>query len=327
VYHNLQQAQQLLNTIDQMASQMRQQEASNQQMLGQMEQRENQAAQRLQQIQQMCQECSRVLQSHQNAYHQNYFATAPLQGSYQQEIAAPMGFSSMGYQAAGVNLGQPQNIGTSLQTNAPLIDPTSMGASTYYDSLRQFGGQGNQAIYTPGGIPGMQSSFTAASGFSPQTSIGLSGQMTPGFSRSGLQSAGVSLGQTQNAGALLQTQAPLVDPTTMSASTYYDSQRQFGMSSGNQALYSTGGVSGLQTTGTFGSTGQGGVFGTQGIPSFAGQGSTSGINMEISSLPTQTPFASTATMGPEKYQSAVQKMGGTGLSMSTVGQQSGIATR
>lgn len=233
MYHNLQQAQQLISTIDQMASQLKQQETSNRQMLSQMEQREAQAAQRLHQMQQMCQECSRVLQSH-----QSYYRTTQTQGSYQPEMGTPMGFSSMGYQTSGVNLGQPQNIGGFIQTQAPLIDPTTMGASTYYDSLQQFGGSGNQNLYTPGGVVGMQSSSTS-----------------------------------------------------------------------------------------MGSFGQGGVFGTQGLSSLAGQGTSSGVNMEISSLPTQTPFASTATMGPDKYQSAAQKLGGANMSMSTIGQQAGISNR
>lgn len=233
MYHNLQQAQQLINTIDQMASQMRQQEMSNRQALSQMEQREAQAAQKLQQVQQMCQECSRVLQNH-----QSYFRNVPMHGSYQQENASPMGFSSIGYQTSGVNLGQPQNVGAFMQTQTPLIDPSTMGASTYYDSLQQFGGSGNQTLYTPGGFTGLQSSGTS-----------------------------------------------------------------------------------------MGSIGQGGVFGPQSTSSFSGQGNATGINMEVSSLPTQTPFASTATMGPDKYQSAAQKLGGTNMSMSTVGQQSGITNR
>ena len=314
MYHNLQQAQQLINTIDQMASQIRQQEMSNRQALSQMEQREAQAAQKLQQMQQMCQECTRVLQNH-----QSYFRNVPMHGSFQQENASPMGFSNFGYQTSGVSLGQPQNIGTFMHTQTPLIDPTTMGASTYYDSLQQFGGSGNQNLYTPGGFTGLQSSGV---------NMGSMGQGGVYSGMGNYQNSGVNLGQPQNVGTSLQTQSPLIDPTTMGASTYNDSLRQFGTSGGNQNLYTAGGFTGLQSSGTsMGSIGQGGVFGSQSTSNFSGQGNSSGINMEISSLPTHTPFASTTTMGPDRYQSAAQKIGGANMSMSTVGQQSGITNR
>lgn len=300
MYHNLQQAQQLLHTIDQMVAQMRQQEATNQQMLSQIEQREGQATQKLNQIQQMCQEVSRVLQNA-VAVNQSLRATMPMQGSFQHEISSPMGYIGMGYQASGVNLGQQQNVGAFLPTQSPLIDPATMEASTYYDSLKQFGAQGNQSLFTPGTT---QAAFSGISSFGAQSTFGMGAQSTsPAYSGSSISTAGVNLGQSQSAGATLPTQSPLVDPTTMSASTYYDSLKQFG-AQGNQSLFTPGAAAGIASGSSISSSGQGGIFSTQ---------------------PSQTGFASSTAMGSDKFQSAAQKIGGTGIS--AMGQQSGISTR
>lgn len=206
MHQNIQQAQQLLSTINQMASQMRQQEASNRQLLSQIEQRENQAEQQLSQMQQMCQECNRILQSTATFASQQFSRTIPVQGSFQQGFSAPSAIGSMSYQTPGLSFEQ--------------IDPATMGAFTYSDPQKQIGGNWSN----------------------PSSS-------------------------------------------------------------------------------TMGSTaGQGGLFGGQGA-------SGAGINMEISSLPTQTTFASPATMSPDKYQSASQKLGGSSINMSTIGQQAGISSR
>lgn len=240
MYH----AQQLIHSIDQIASQLRQQEANNRQIISQIEQKEALAAQNLQRIQQMCQECSQIMQGTSMPTQSNYgqsFQGIAYQPGYSSGISGTpgmtgnlgttgmsgftgmSGISSGSYRNDGVRLGQPQNYGHIPQTQSPLVDSTTMGASTYHDSLQQFGSPINTAISSPG----FSSQYNTP--INPQLSI-------------------PSMGASQI---------------------------------GNQTV------------------------------SYPGQ-YTSGMNMEISSLPTNEPFASTANMSPSKYQSAAKKLGSSG---------------
>ncbi|MFY9174861.1 MAG: hypothetical protein WAO24_05905 [Peptococcia bacterium] len=183
MHQKLMQAQQLIHSIDQMASQLRQQEAYNRQIMSQMEQKEAQAANNLQRIQQMCQECSQIMQS-------------------------------------TVNMSSPSNYGQTYQ---------------------------NMSNYQPSYSSGM-------------STMGMS--TTPNI----MGMSGNTIGSSVN----------------LSNTTHSSPSSSIGTKSGSQTS-----------------------------SAYPGQ-FTSGMNMEISSLPTAEPFASTANMSPSKYLSAKKQLGNPG---------------
>ncbi len=218
----LQQVRQMLQNIDQMVTQLKQQEMSNRQLLGQLEQKEAQASQNLSRIQQMCQECSRIVNT----------------------------------------------------------IPSGQGMGQTYGQTYQ--GQSN-----------FQQGYSGLSGISMMSGAG------------SFQNDGVRLGQQQNIGSIPPTQTPLIDPATMSASTYHGSMQQIGSPIGSQYSHLQSPAMGTQ----MGST----ISGPQ-MGNAAGQSFSSGVNMEVSSLPTFEPFASRSNMSPSTFQAASKKLGVAGSS-------------
>lgn len=243
MYHNqIHQVQQRINTIQQMVSQMRQQEQN--------------AVQQLNRVQQLCQECVSNLQN--VTYGQQSFSglgTTP--GMY-------------GTQQYGIGQNQFGNEG-GLSTTSGLFDPTTMNPSTYQGTQQTFGGAGmytsnpmfsgspQQQQYTGGQFGtqfgAQQQQYTQGSGSLMATNTPLSdiatmnpdtyytsrqrlGQSTPSISQIGQQAGigqgfGSALGSSAGMGSagMSMGNAPFTNIATMNPDTYQSAQQQLGGSS------------------------------------------------------------------------------------------------
>ncbi|MFZ5753188.1 MAG: hypothetical protein ACOY3J_03015 [Bacillota bacterium] len=331
MFHQINQAQRTLNSISQMVYQMRQSEENNRQILSQLEQKEARAAQQLRQVQQMCDECNRLLQNVSGNVQQGVQTQYQ---RYQPGFTGGTGYS-MGFEAGtsfagGRDFGPTMNMAQgTLSTESPLIDRTTMGAETYQNSLRQFGGT-NQAGF--GGISGGMNvgggqnfAGTTLSTQSPlidpttsnpstyQNTVQQFSGQTQGIV--GGYASTPNIGSAQNlAQGTLRTESPLIDPATMNLSTYESSLRQFGGGAAGATGQTSGFTSGAMS-GTMGATMGGTMGGT----------TTGGISMSTPSLPTNETFASVATMGPDTYQASAQRLGGSAPDLRSIGQQAGIS--
>jgi len=136
VYNQIQQAHQVLNSIEQIAFQMRQSESSNRQLLSQLEQKETMAEQKLAQIQQLCREASQVLQG-----------VTGFQAGFQPQYQTQPGYRTAtgftGYAAqqpgvtTGINLSTP-----SLPTSSPFASVATMSPETYSAATARLGSLG-----------------------------------------------------------------------------------------------------------------------------------------------------------------------------------------
>ncbi|MCR4443284.1 MAG: hypothetical protein QHH10_13410 [Peptococcaceae bacterium] len=137
MYNQIQQAHQVLNSIEQIAFQMRQSESSNRQLLSQLEQKESMAEQKLAQIQQLCRECSQVLQGVAGTQ-------AGFQPQYQAGYRATTGFTGYAGQpgvTTGINLSTP-----SLPTSTPFASVATMSPETYSAATARLGGFGTSPV-------------------------------------------------------------------------------------------------------------------------------------------------------------------------------------
>lgn len=194
VHQQIQQIQQRINNVSQMASQIRQAEESNRQKLMQLAQEEAFAAQQMNRIQQLCQESISNLQSisfGNTMGQQSYQSSAPSvfgQG-YSQGPTALFNLATMNpdtyentmqYMGGGQSSGITGGIGGmssgisgmhmgQMGTQTPLSDITTMGPDTYQSSREQLG-KGTSSLNQIGQQAGITSQF------SPQI-----GQQTSGF--------------------------------------------------------------------------------------------------------------------------------------------------
>lgn len=198
VHQQIQQIQQRINNVSQMASQMRQAEESNRQRLMQLAQEEAFAAQQMNRIQQLCQESISALQSI------SYGTTVP-QGQQSYLSSAPPVYGQ------GYGTGVTSGVGTTspIQQNpGALFNLASMSPDTYENVMQHMGVQG-------GGI---------------STSMGMQGSGMTGMSGS-MQSGGIS-GTTGQFGTIGQgAQSTLSDISTMGPSVYLSSREQLGKGS------------------------------------------------------------------------------------------------
>lgn len=235
MYHNqIQQVQQRINTIQQMVSQMRQNEQN--------------AVQQLNRVQQLCQECSQSLQS----------------AAYGQQGSSWMGTTPGFYGTQQYGMGQNQlGMEGGLSTTTPLFDLATMNPSTYQGTQQTFGGAG---MYTAGPLFSGQQQFTGGQlqnqfanqqqyGQGMSTFMGTNtplsdiatmnpdtyyasrkqlGQSTPNISQIG-QQAGISqgIGSTMSSSASFGSNinmgsTPLSSIATMSPDTYQNSQKKLG---------------------------------------------------------------------------------------------------
>lgn len=194
--NQIQQVQQKLNAIQQLANQMQQ----SQQRMQQMAQESSYSTQQLQRIQQISQECFSNLQniSGQQMSSQNPAYTTGISGQYGQTTNYSTGMGMMAGQ------GYPQS--------NTLFNQATMNPDTYQNAAQFAGASQNYGAGTfmPGGQQTMQ-------------------QGTPQY---GSQMGGQQY-QQGGQGYQMRTQSPLSDIASMNTDTYLASQNQFGKGSPN----------------------------------------------------------------------------------------------
>lgn len=206
VHQQIQQIQQRMQNVSQMASQLRQAEESNRQRLMQMAQEEAFVAQQMNRIQQLCQESISTLQSI------SYGITV---GQGQQSY-----FSSA-----------PPVYGQGYSSGAPLFNLATMGPDTYENVMQYMGGPGggmSGGVGMPGG--GMSTGMQGGTMSGSMTGGGLSG-ISSGLGGQSYTPMGTSgqTGQTGQIGSFGQsTTSALSDITTMGPSVYLSSREQLG---------------------------------------------------------------------------------------------------
>lgn len=254
MYHNqIQQVQQRINTIQQMVTQMRQNEQN--------------AVQQLNRVQQLCQECMSSLQN--VSFGQQSFTG----------ISTTPGFYGTQQYSFGQN--QYGNEG-GLSTTSGLFELSTMDPSTYQGTQQTFGNAAGMYSSSPMFAGGQQQQQYAGSQFGNQqqynqgissvmgTNTPLSniatmgpdtyyasrqrlGQGTTGINQIG-QQAGIAqgFGSTMSSSAGLgntgmsMSSSPLTNISTMDPSTYQNAQQQFGMSSSNlNQIGQQAGISGI----------------------------------------------------------------------------------
>lgn len=150
VHQQIQQIQQRINNVSQMAGQIRQAEETNRQKLMQLAQEEAFAAQQMNRIQQLCQESISSLQSisyGQTTGQHSYQSSAPsvFGQSYGQGFSAGIGTSTQ-YQ----------------QSPTALFNLATMGPDTYENTMQLMGG--GQSSGMTGSVMGMGSTGGMSSG-------------------------------------------------------------------------------------------------------------------------------------------------------------------
>lgn len=209
VHQQIQQIQQRIQNVSQMASQMRQAEESNRQRLMQLAQEEAFAAQQMNRIQQLCQESISTLQS-------ISYGTTVGQGQQSYLSSAPTVYGQ------GYGSSVPTGLGTTTpiqQNPGALFNLATMSPDTYENVMQYMGGQGG-VMSSGAAMQGTGMSGTMLGGGMTGISSGMGGQSYTPLATSG---------QTGQIGSFGQgTQSALSDITTMGPSVYLSSREQFG---------------------------------------------------------------------------------------------------
>ena len=248
--------------------------------LNQAQQTLNSISQHLRQAQQLCNECSRDLQN--MAASMQQAGQASYQGYFQPGYGAGMGYN-MGFETGtgGRDFGPTMNMAQgTLSTQAPLIDRSTMGTETYQNSLRQFAGtaqggyasgsnigsaqnlaQGTLRTQSPLIDPATMSASTYQSSlqqFSGQASAGtkqatgVAGGTMTGVSGSTMGAAmGGAMGSVPAGGISMSTPSlptnePFASVATMNPDTYQASAQRLG--GGTPNLSSIGQQAGISST-------------------------------------------------------------------------------
>lgn len=185
MFHNqIQQVQQKISAVQQMVSNIRQSEQTNQQRLQQLAQDEAYASQQLQRVQQLCQELSSNLQN--ISFNQSYTGFTTNQGYTSPTEMANFGMPmTQSYQGSNffdpsMSMGGMQSI---LPTSTNLSSIATMKPDTYMASRDQ--------------LSGGMSGTTNLSQIGQQAGISASGMSSSGMSSSGMTSSGFSKGFNQ----------------------------------------------------------------------------------------------------------------------------------
>lgn len=291
--NQIQQVQQKLSAIQQLANQMQQ----SQQRVQQMAQESSYAAQQLQRIQQISQECFSNLQ---NISGQQMYSPSPTYmtgqyGGYGQ---------TANYSTGGANMGMMAGQGYPQQSNA-LFNQATMSPDTYQNAM-QFAG----APQNYGAGASMQGGQQYGSTMGGQQYGAQMGGQQYG-AQMGAQQYGTQMGSQQyqagGQGFQARAQSPLSDIASMNADTYLASQNQLGK--GSPSLQQIGQQAGV-SSGALGST----------------SGSVSGAasNVGKTSMGTTSSLSDISTMDPSVYQSSQQQLAGTTSSLKQIGQQAGV---
>ena len=227
----VQQAQQKINSLQQMVAQLSQSEQNNQQKLQQLAQDEAYASQQLQRVQQICQEIVSTLQN--VSFTQPSYTGA---GQFQTYQTAGISPSPVAHGTISPSAVSPSVMGQFASTPSitpsyhwsGTFDPTTMNPQTYQGTMQTFG--------TVPGLAGTQAQF-----------------------RQPIQQMGTFAGQT------LQGTAGISNIATMSPSTYEASQQQLGKGqSGLSQIGQQAGISGAPIT-TSGMGHMSGISGMSGV--------------------------------------------------------------
>ncbi|HOB81291.1 MAG TPA: hypothetical protein PLJ33_00810 [Peptococcaceae bacterium] len=222
VHQQIQQIQQRINTVSQMASQLRQAEENNRQRLMQLVQEEAFAAQQMNRIQQLCQE-----------------SISSLHSISQGTIMSPQSYHpSPQTSFYGHSYGQQQS-------PTALFNLATMSPDTYGNVMQYMGGQGGSNI---GGTIGSGMTGTTAgmgSGMGTGIGPGMGAGMSSGIGTGISGPSGIATGMGGTSG-MMGTQSSLSDITTMGPDVYQASREQLGKGSasisqiGQQAGISSG---------------------------------------------------------------------------------------